>query len=289
MCARGWKTFMMTKLVNLAKSNKFMEILIKMLVWWVMIVINLWDEFTGFLRIHGLTGKQYMDILALKNKYIGKRCFIICTGPSLTVDDLEKLKDEYTFGMNSICLLLDKTSFRPTFYGCNDLGVYRKLKDEIEDYCGDKVEVFVSDRIKRNEKICSGWHVFSENIAYHTYDRWFKQDFWCKFSSDCYRVVYGMHSITHSLIQIAVYMGFQKIYLLGADCSFPKGQKIHFQEYGVPDTTIDTARDRNIAGYEEVKKQMDKYGFKVFNATRGGALEVFERVDLDQVLSKGEI
>lgn len=277
---------MMTKLVNLARKNKFFEIVVKALVWIMMAFINAWDEFTGFLRCHGLLGNQYGDIKVLKGKYAGKRCFIICTGPSLTTDDLEKIRGEYTFGMNSICLLADKTSFRPTFYGCNDLRVYKKLKASIEQYCGNQIEVFVSDRIKRHGDVKKGWHVFPENVAYHTYDRWFKQNFWCKFSGDCYRTVYGMHSITHSIIQIAVYMGFKEIYLLGADCSFPKGKKIHFQDYGVHDTTIDTARERNIAGYEEVKKQMDKYAFTVFNATRGGALEVFERVNLDDLLKE---
>lgn len=55
--------------------------------------------------------------------------------------------------MNSICLLADKTSFRPTFYGCNDLGVYKKLKSNIEQYCGNQIKVFVSDRIKRHGDI----------------------------------------------------------------------------------------------------------------------------------------
>ena len=277
---------MMTKLANLARKNKIYEVVIKAFIWIIMYAINVWDELTGFLICKGLLRNQYIDIKALKGKYEGKRCFIICTGPSLTIKDLEKIQGEYTFGMNSICLLADKTTFRPTFYGCNDLGVYKKLKSDIEQYCGNQIEVFVSDRIKRHGEIKREWHVFPENVAYHTYDRWFKQDFWCKFSGDCYRTVYGMHSITHSLIQLAVYMGFKKIYLLGADCSFPKGQQIHFQDYGVPDTTIDTARERNIAGYEEVKKQMNKYGFKVFNATRGGSLEVFERVNLNDLLEE---
>lgn len=279
---------MMTRLVKMAKKNKICEIVIKASVWLVMSVIDIWYEFTGFLRCYGLLGKQYSDLHDLKDRYTGNRCFIICTGPSLTIDDLNKITNEYTFGMNSICLLADKTNFRPTFYGCNDLGVYNKLKFNMEQYCGDSVEVFVSDRIKRHGKIKNNWHVFPENVAYHTFDRWFRQDFWCKFSADCYRTVYGMHSITHSLIQIAVYMGFKEIYLLGADCSFTQGKKIHFQDYGVPDTTIDTARERNIAGYEEVKKQMKKYGFRVFNATRGGKLEVFERVNLDELLKEDQ-
>lgn len=274
---------MMVKLVNLSQKNKMLGISIKAFVWVLMHIINLWYEILGFLRCYGLPSRRYKDILIQKNKYAGKRCFIICTGPSLTIDDLEKIKDEYTFGMNAICLLAEKTKFRPTFYGCNDLDVYSKFKNEIRSYCSDCTEVFVSDRIKRNDDINKDWHVFPLNVAYHTYDRWFKQKFWCKFSGNCYRVVYDMYSITHSLIQLAAYMGFKDIYLLGADCSFSKNQKMHFQDYGVLDATIDTARNRNIAGYEEVKNQMGKYGFSVYNATRGGELEVFKRVSLEEL------
>lgn len=280
---------MMTRLVNLANKNKILGIAIRFFVCCTMKLINFWYEISGFLRCRGLLGGQYRDIRDMKGKYEGKRCFVLCTGPSLTIEDLEKLQGEYTFGMNSICLLADRTKFRPTFYGCNDLVVYRKLESDIGRFCNGYTEVFVSDRIKRHCKIPKAWHIYSLNVAYHAYDRWFKHNYWCKFSNNCYKNLYDMHSVTHSMIQLAVYMGFKEIYLLGADCSFQKGKKNHFQDYGVTDTKIETARDRNIAGYEEVKKQMDKYGFKVYNATRGGSLEVFKRVELDELLLKGNI
>ena len=36
--------------------------------------------------------------------------------------------------------------------------------------------------------------------------------------------------------------------------------------------------------YEFAKEACDKVGFKVYNATRGGKLEVFPRVDLDSLI-----
>ena len=82
---------MMTKLVDLARKNKLFEIVIKAFVWIMMAIINAWYEFTGFLRCHGVLGNQYSDIKALKGKYDGKRCFIICTGPSIAVIKLKYL------------------------------------------------------------------------------------------------------------------------------------------------------------------------------------------------------
>jgi hypothetical protein len=39
-----------------------------------------------------------------------------------------------------------------------------------------------------------------------------------------------------------------------------------------------------IEAYREAKKYADLHNIKIYNATRGGMLEVFERVDLDKVL-----
>ena len=39
-------------------------------------------------------------------------------------------------------------------------------------------------------------------------------------------------------------------------------------------------------GYKCAKDYADSHGIKIYNATRGGELETFERVDLDEILSK---
>lgn len=276
---------MMTKLVNLTYKYSILGVFIRLVSYISLQMINIWYEITASLRKNKIGRSKYRELLDLEDKYKGKRCFLICTGPSLTIEDLEKLKDEYTFGMNSLCLWKEKSSFRPKFFGCCDLGVYRKLKYQIIDYCSNRTEIFVSDRLARQDTVDKNWHIVPLNVAYHAYSRWFKENFWCKFRPNAYVGVYDMHSVTHFLIQIAVYMGFTEIYLLGADTNQVLGKKVHFQDYGVPDTTIGTARERNICGYEEIKKHMNEYGFKVYNATRGGMLEVFERVDLDEIIT----
>src|SRR5699024_2583318 len=75
--------------------------------------------------------KRYTNIKRLCNKYQGQRCFIVATGPSLTLSDLNKLKNEYTISMNSIVNILPKTDFRPNIYLCQDKAVYRRIKQNI--------------------------------------------------------------------------------------------------------------------------------------------------------------
>ena len=60
---------------------------------------------TSRLRAHHVRPfySEYSERLeALKGKYEGQRCFIVATGPSLTIQDVEALKDEKTFGLNRL-------------------------------------------------------------------------------------------------------------------------------------------------------------------------------------------
>lgn len=277
---------MMAELVEKSRNNIFIGIIIKLGCWIALKLIDLRWEILSWLRIVGFAPSKYQKIKALKNKYEGQRCFIICTGPSLTLDDLELLKDEYTFSMNSIMLFYEKTEFRPTFYGCIDQQVWLKLRNLIIEYDTPKMLTFVSNRQSRHDRLRNHWYEIPINVAYHTYDRYFKGKFWCNINDDIYKGVYDLYSVTHFLIQVAIYMGFKKIYLLGSDCNFPKHGKTHFADYGVSDTTIDTARERNICGYKKLKEYCDSHDVKIYNATRGGTLDVFERVSLDEILEK---
>ena len=78
-------------------------------------------------------------------------------------------------------------------------------------------------------------------------------------------------------------MGFKEIYLLGVDCNYLKGSN---QNYFFKDKVIDN-KDHNvysmILDYQAVQKYAEKNNIKIFNATRGGALEVFPRVDFDSL------
>lgn len=277
---------MMSKITGFANAHVFWGLIIRFLMFIVLAVISGFQDLIGQIRTKLKFRTEQSKIFELKNSYKGERCFVICTGPSLTIDDLNLLKDEYTFAMNSIFLLLDKTTFRPSFYGCIDEEVFEKMKDNIFKYESDIAKVFISGRIRKHLKVLSPhWYNVSCNVAYHTYDRWFKNRFWCRFSGDAVFGTYDMYSVTHFLIQIAVYMGFKDIYLIGADCNQRVGKQVHFMDYGIDDRTLDTSRERNICGYEEIKRNMSRNNFSVYNATRGGELDVFERVNLDDLLS----
>ena len=60
------------------------------------------------------------DISVFKDKHFGERCFVIGNGPSLRKEDLERLKNEYTFGSNDIFMSYDKVDWRASYYVVSD-------------------------------------------------------------------------------------------------------------------------------------------------------------------------
>ena len=51
----------------------------------------------------------------LKNSQEGKKAVIVCNGPSLLKTDLKLLDGVYSFGLNKINLLFNKSDFRTSF------------------------------------------------------------------------------------------------------------------------------------------------------------------------------
>lgn len=222
---------------------------------------------------------RYSRLLEYKNIHHGERCFIIATGPSLTLEDVEMLKNEYTISMNSIVKFFNQSSWRPTYYGIQDALVYDKL-------CNDKYfqsikGKFISDWLQEEKETSPDDIVFPLDLLEHMYIN--PPKFRTEFSDDAYAIVYDGNTITYSLIQIAVYMGFKEIYLLGCDCDY-SGEKKHFVNYGY--APPNDPRENTIIAYKTAKRYADEHNIKIYNATRGGKLEVFERVNLEELSLK---
>lgn len=240
-------------------------------------------ELGAWQRKRGRIDKRYIEIKKYENIHNGKRCFIISTGPSLTLEDVEKLKNEYTFSMNNICKLFDKTDWRPTYYAYQDPGVVGALKDD--KYFGNLDKQFAADYKK---KLHNGKHfvLYPLNLGNHnTYNTTHNLCKGIKFSGNAYATIYDGFTITYSVIQLAVYMGFKEIYLLGCDCDY-SGEKQHFIDYDEQYTVdrVNGPEKLMIAAYKVAKEYADTHGIKIYNATRGGKLEVFERVNFDDLI-----
>lgn len=234
-------------------------------------------EINAILRKCGIISSP---IKKLKNKYYGKRCFIIATGPSLTIKDVTALKNEYTMGMNSLCKIFPELGWETTFYGIQDFNVYKSLNSEIKNLT-DTI-LLCGSNLKQKFKLPKTAITFPLDLLNH---KMHPDDYYnTYFSEDCNIRVYDGYTITYSLIQLAVYFGFKEIYLLGCDCSYT-GSQDHFVDHGVCDQYFSTAQNRLFFSYEVAFEYAKKNNIQIYNATRGGALEIFPRVNFDDLIT----
>ncbi len=224
--------------------------------------------------------EEYKKLKKLKNIHNNDKCFILATGPSLTMDDLKKLNNEITFGMNSLCRAFDETGWETTYFAIQDKSVYKKMYEDLGKLSTTKL--FVSDDNNDVSQINCELTRFPLNIYNH---KTVCNKFIYKYSDSICDEISSGFTIAYTILQIATYMGFKEIYLLGCDCDYVDDkEKRHFIETGHYDPTYKTIGNKMIEAYKEAKQYADANNIKIYNATRGGKLEVFERVDLDDVL-----
>lgn len=230
---------------------------------------------------------RYRPLKKYKNLYQGRRCFIVATGPSLTLEDVERIKGEVTFGMNSVFRLFNKTSWRPNFYGVIDTWVFGNIKDELAEQEFDCA--FYPDKYIKWERAFSHPVAIVQGIGYNSKVRRLlpKKMRQVKFSNDISKRAYEGTSVVHFLLQIIFYMGFKEIYLLGTDCNY-SGPVKHssLASYKNSDQLGNSAEDIYnglIEDYQYAAKVAAERGIKIYNATRGGMLEVFPRVKLEEI------
>lgn len=220
----------------------------------------------------------------LKNNAKKRRCFIAATGPSLTKEDLELLEGEVTFGVNSIFLMYDKTKWRPDYYVCTDAGYFKKIYEEYKFDIMNlaRKDIFLNaasrDIGKKNNK--------THYISFSNWNRVYDFDAY-QFQDDIVSGLYAFGTVTNIVIAIAMYMGYKDIYLIGADCSNLNRHFINdITDQEKTDSYVDQTIQIQLSGYKLMDSETKKKGVKVYNATRGGALEVFERVALEKVLKE---
>lgn len=235
--------------------------------------------------------KLYRGIRPLKDIYKGQACVVIGNGPSLKVKDLTRLHELGipTFACNRIHLIFPQTPWRPDYYFMSDEKLVRQYDDNVPDVSADR-RLFPK---QYRGQIHNGRFY---NTIQFDYERE------GKFSLDAAKGVCPAASVTTEMIQFAYYMGFSEIYLIGVDFSYAVTQKVDSRSYTYqgennyfipgylkPGEVADMPNvNANLLGFNAAKEAIEGQGRIICNATRGGKLEVFQRVNLDDLFAKWE-
>ena len=250
-----------------------------------IMIMKFKKEYAAYLRSED---SEYFK--SLKDVKKGKRCFIVCNGPSLLPEDLDLIKNEFSFGFNRIYYIFDKTTWRPACYMSVDKDVILMNKKEIEelDIPVKLLDLYAKKHIAKKENM---HYLLSK-------DGFIIRPFSDKnigFSNDISTGYCDGGTVTFVAIQLAAYMGFSEIYLLGADHNYSTFRKADGKTYrnenvenyfqGLKSTGITSMDiDRTTKAYMIAKEKCEERNIYIYNATRGGKLEVFKRVELEKIL-----
>ena len=229
------------------------------------------------------TSNEKSKIRFFKNKYQGKRCFIIATGPSLNSTNLQLLSAEHTFAVKSYILSgIEKFNHIPSFFCWSDRATLLDKMNLFPESLPEGMTCFFPFAIREKvlshlkwdrSKLCFIRDIYEWNVQKGI------------FSTEADHLLHCSGSVVIDYcIPLAIYMGFNPIYLVGCDQSSPGGVR-HFDGNSTPFSGISTSWDTINEAFEVVNKYACDHGVKIYNATNGGSLNVFERVSLEEVVS----
>lgn len=222
---------------------------------------------------------------SLENSHQGEKAVILCNGPSLLKTDFSLLAGVFTIGINKINLLFDQVNFRPSMIMAFDQLLNSQNLDFFKsDTSILKLLSYVSHKdlkIQRDDLI----------YIFHAAD-----------NSFCYRPIQCVVDRGHTVyiaLQIAYFMGFEEVALVGADHNFPDDHarqvvlnsgddRLHFhKDYHKSGTRTQNA-DRYLldVNYRDARIAYESKGRRIVNATDGGLLNIFERMNLADFIGR---
>ena len=220
---------------------------------------------------------------AWRDRYQGERCFVVGNGPSLRQTDLSQLEGEFTIGMNRIYLAFDDYDFKTScLVSVNDL----VLEQCHEDMQALELPKFVTWRSRS---------LFEPGADLMFLDTDYTPP--ADFNGDATSRLFEGFTVTYVSLQLAYFMGFSTAILIGVDHNFvtqgPANAVVtsegddpnHFAanyfgkgfRWQLPDL------EGSERAYQMAKDAYQADGREILDATIGGKLTVFPRVDYDQL------
>lgn len=222
-----------------------------------------------------------------------KTYFVIGNGPSVKTADLNALQRHQCLAANRFHLSYKHHEMRPAATFCIDPQMVDDHIDEIARDC--QSDLFIPRQFVFRALRQIGLR--RRKVRYFPFDRGDKP---LRFSFDFHRASGNGANVLFTALQYAASHGAQEIFLYGVDHSFDHhapdaqgqvtdaGENNHFiAGYRAPGSKWFPPDIAAIeAGFSFARKECEQRGIRIWNATRGGKLDIFERLDFDDALER---
>jgi hypothetical protein len=231
---------------------------------------------------HPLRRASIRKLGELKDIHRGQRCFIIGNGPSLKQTDLSRLREERTIGMNRFYMAFPELGFTTTYF--------LSVNSLVIEQCAEDLRALPMPKF-------FSWR--SRSLIRPVEDMVFLHTTYTgpKFASDARGRLWEGATVTYVALQLAFHLGFEQVILVGVDHSFTTQGKpnttvisqgddpnhFHASYFGkgfrwqLPD--LDTSE----RAYRMARQAYEQASRQVLDATVGGKLTVFPKVDYNSL------
>lgn len=222
-------------------------------------------------------------LLKFKDAHLSQDCFIIGNGPSLKKMDLQPMNNYYTFGLNKIHLLLDKMSLNVSYHVAVNPLVIEQSAEEIE---GLQCPSFISYKSGKN-------HVRPLDHIHYIMTHGYPYTF----ESNLLQGIHEGYTVTFVAMQIAFFMGFKRVFLIGVDHNFVAKGKENEKQYLAGedpnhfDPTYFSNKEWHLPDLEasELSYHLARFFYardnrRIYDATLDGKLNIFPKISYEQAL-----
>ena len=269
--------------------------------------LNYLRAYKGFLKYKDLIAKN----IELKDIHKGKRCFILGSGPSIKKEDLKPLKNEIVFALNNFYVHEDFAEIMsgdvPKYYMTAPIHP-PQTETEWKEWFSD-----MEKHVPKNTNMLFGLNNYPYNIKY-VFDKYnlFKEhkinwyyagvnvNEYYQFNEkdiDVTNMVWSANTVSIYALIMAIYMGFDEIYLVGMDhtqiCNTTKNnmrfyQKAEFQTKETPLNVSEriTQVNQYMSRYTQWKQyyELSNKHLKIYNTSPVSLLKIFEFKSLKEVV-----
>lgn len=219
------------------------------------------------------------------NVHVGERAVLVCNGPSLNRMNLDFLRREIVIGLNKIHLGLDRFGFYPRYVVAVNPRVVEQARIELAAMTALK---FIGAR--------AAIHLPEDAFTHHIQ----VLDPPVLFSRDITQGFREGGTVTHAALQLAFWMGFSEVVIIGMDHRFTYEGKPHESRFlAGPDTNHFSPEYfsgqvwdnpdlvRSEVSYAEARRIYESTGRRIVDATVDGACTVFEKADYRRIFDMG--
>lgn len=237
---------------------------------------ELWCDYLDWYSKHGGWIQHYRDL------YSEQDCFILCNGPSLNRVDLAKLNYYHCIGLNKIYMLFERVKLNLTFHvAVNKLVIEQSLQEFTKLECPS----FISYQVARHDlkQANNINYIYAEHRVAPRFSRVYDEPIW------------EGYTVTNVALQLAFFMGFQNVFIIGMDHSFATSGKPNEQQLlqGNDSNHFDP---NYFAGCQlhlpdlegsELSYRMAQFAYQrsgrcIYDATVGGKCTIFSKINMNE-------